>query len=82
MLRRDGKLRLHVISGDGAEIQPMVDTIDVHGAASWSPDGKWIVTGGIDRNGPGLFKVPVAGGEPTRLVGGPAFNPCGRPTET
>ena len=79
VLRRDGKLRLHVISGDGAEIHPMVDTIDVRGAASWSPDGKWIVTGGIDRNGPGLFKVPVAGGEPTRLVGGPAFNPVWSP---
>ena len=57
----------------------MVDTIDIRGAASWSPDGKWIVTGGTDRNGPGLFKVPVAGGEPIRLVGGPAFNPVWSP---
>jgi serine/threonine protein kinase/Tol biopolymer transport system component len=79
VLRRDGKLRLHVISGDGAQIHPMVDTIDVRGAASWSPDGKWIVTGGTGRNGPGLFKVPVAGGEPIRLVGGTAFNPVWSP---
>ena len=57
----------------------MVDTIDGRGAARWSPDGKWILTGGIDRNGPGLFKVAVAGGEPTRLVGGPAFNPVWSP---
>src|SRR5439155_12587393 len=68
LLRRDGKLRLQVISGDGAEIQPILETIDVRGAASWSPEGKWIVTAGIDRNGPGLFKVQVGGGEPTRLV--------------
>jgi serine/threonine protein kinase/Tol biopolymer transport system component len=79
VLRRDGKLRLHVVSGDGAEIQPMVETLDVRGAASWSLDGKWIVTGGIDRNGPGLFKLPVGGGEPTQLVGGPAFNPVWSP---
>ena len=79
VLRGDGKLRLHVISGDGAEIRPLIDTIDVRGAASWSPDGTWIVTGGNDRNGPGLFKVPVAGGEPTRLVGGPALNPVWSP---
>jgi hypothetical protein len=70
---------LHVISEDGAEIQPLTDTIDIRGAASWSPDGKWIVTGGIDRDGPGLFKVPVGEGEPTRLVEGPALNPVWSP---
>ena len=79
VLRRGGKLRLHVISGDGAEIQPLTEMIDVRGAASWSPDGTWIVTGGIDSRGLGLFKVPVGGGEPTRLVDGPAYNPVWSP---
>ena len=79
VLRRDGKLRLHVISADGAEIQPLTEAIDIRGAASWSPDGKWIVTGGIDNSGPGLFKVPVGEGEPTRLIEGPALNPVWSP---
>ncbi len=80
VLRRGGKLRLHVISVDGAGIQqPVTEMIDVRGAASWSPDGTWIVTGGIDSRGLGLFKVPVGGGEPTRLVDGPAYNPVWSP---
>ena len=80
VLRQGGKLRLHVIAGDGAGIQqPLAATIDVRGAAGWSPDGTWIVTGGIDSKGKGLFKVPVGGGEATRLVDGPAYNPVWSP---
>ena len=75
MLRRSGKLRLQVLSADGAEFQPMTDAIDVRGATCWSPDGKWIVTGGKDAGGSGLFKVPVNGGAPMRLVAGSALNP-------
>jgi Tol biopolymer transport system component len=78
VLRRGGKLRLHVISGDG-DIRPLTEMIDARGAASWSPDAAWIVTGGIDSRGLGLFKIPVGGGEPTRLVDGPAYNPVWSP---
>jgi Tol biopolymer transport system component len=45
------------------------------GAADWSPDGQWIVTGGTDAAGPALFKIPVDGGPPVRLVEGDAVNP-------
>jgi serine/threonine protein kinase/Tol biopolymer transport system component len=79
VLRRDGKLRLYVVSADGGDIQPLTDGIDVRGSGSWSPDGKWIVTEGIDSKGYGLFKVPVGGGEPTRLIDGPALNPVWSP---
>ena len=52
-------------------------SIDIQGAAGqgtadWSPDGSWIVAGGSDAQGPGLFKIPVDGGEPVRLVAGQA----------
>jgi Tol biopolymer transport system component len=79
VLRRNGKLRLHLISEDGGENEILTEAIDVRGAASWSPDGKWVVTGGIDGRGPGLFKVPVGGGKPTRLIDGPAVNPVWSP---
>jgi serine/threonine protein kinase/Tol biopolymer transport system component len=79
VLRRDGKLRLYVVSADGGEIQPLTDGIDVRGSGSWSPDGKWIVTEGIDSKGIGLFTVPVGGGHPTRLIDGPALNPVWSP---
>jgi Tol biopolymer transport system component len=49
------------------------------GSSCWSPDGKWIVTGGSDATGPGLFKIPLDGGSPVRLVAGQALNPVWSP---
>src|SRR5262249_33554039 len=45
----------------------------------WSPDGSWIVTGGSDTRGPGLFKIPVDGSAPIRLLSGQATNPVWSP---
>ena len=75
VLRRSGKRRLHLLSADGAELQPIADSLDVQGTGSWSPDGKWIVTGGRDSTGLGLFKIPIETGSPVRLSTGPALNP-------
>jgi Tol biopolymer transport system component len=79
VLRRAGKRQLHVLSADGAELRLIASAIDIQGAGSWSPDGKWIVTGGNDAAGPGLFKVPVEGGLPVRLKAGMALNPVWAP---
>ena len=80
-LRRQGRIQLNVMSDDGSGLLPFADTLDVRGSASWSPDGNWIVTGGIDAKGPGVFKVPVGGGAPVRLVAeaglGPVWSPNG-----
>jgi WD40 repeat protein len=70
VLRRSGKRQLAVLSADGAELQPIAEGIDVQGTSCWSPDGKWLVTGGSDANGSGLFKIPLEGGSPMRLVAG------------
>jgi Tol biopolymer transport system component len=67
-LRRDGKLLLHVASADGTGLQPLAPSIELRGSASWSPDGAWIVTGGDDAAGPGLFRIPLDGGAPLRLA--------------
>jgi Tol biopolymer transport system component len=79
VLRRSGKRQLHVLSSDGAELQPIAEGIDVQGTSCWSPDGRWIVTGGSSATGPGLFKIPSEGGSPVRLVAGPALNPVWSP---
>ncbi len=79
VLRRNGKRQLHVLSSDGAELQPIAEGIDVQDSSSWSPDGRWIVTGGSDASGPGLFKIPLDGGSPVRLVAGQALNPVWSP---
>ena len=79
VLRRSGKRQLHVLSSDGAELQPIAEGIDVQGTSCWSPDGRWIVTGGSGATGPGLFKIPLEGGSPVRLAAGPALNPVWSP---
>ena len=78
-LRRNGKLRLHVLSQDGAEVHALTDAIDVRGSSAWSPDEQWVVTGGSDPSGDGLFKIPVDGGQPVRLVKGQALDPVWSP---
>jgi Tol biopolymer transport system component len=79
VLRRSRKRQLHVVSSDGAELQPIAEGIDVQGTSCWSPDARWIVTGGSDATGPGLFKIPLEGGSPVRLVAGQALNPVWSP---
>ena len=79
VLRRSGKRQMHVLSADGAELRPIAEMIDVQGTGCWSPDGKWIVSGGNDAAGPGLFKIPLEGGSTVRLVAGPALNPVWSP---
>jgi WD40 repeat protein len=79
VIRKQGALRLNLVSTDGAEQQFVAEAIDVRGTPAWSPDAKWIVTGGIDAEGAALFKVPVDGGTPVRLAAGPAFNPVWSP---
>jgi len=78
-LRKQGRFQLHVITADGAGLRPLADSLDVRDAAAWSPDGKWIAVGGNDAKGPGLFKVPVDGGAPQRLVDKAAFKPAWSP---
>src|SRR5881628_160653 len=47
ILRRDGKRCLHVLSADGGDLQSLAEPIDIEGTVCWSPDGKWIVAGGL-----------------------------------
>jgi Tol biopolymer transport system component len=84
VVRRERKRQLVVVSADGRSSRTLAPSLQVEGAAGqgaadWSPDGAWIVTGGRDAQGPGLFKVPAEGGEPVRLVAGRAVNPVWSP---
>jgi Tol biopolymer transport system component/tRNA A-37 threonylcarbamoyl transferase component Bud32 len=79
VLRRNGRLQLEVETEDGTERQVLAENLDVRGTACWSPDGKWIATGGSDAHGAGLFKVPVDGGPAVRLATGLASNPVWSP---
>jgi Tol biopolymer transport system component len=79
VVRQGEKKRLRLITSDGAESSAIAPKIDVDGSADWSPDGNWIVTGGNDGQASGLFKIPVAGGEPIRLTREVGRNPVWSP---
>jgi Tol biopolymer transport system component len=79
ILRKQGRRTLNTLAADGSDVRPLAQAIDVTSAASWSPDGKWIVAGGVDSTGPGLFKIPLEGGDPQRLANGAATNPVWSP---
>jgi Tol biopolymer transport system component len=79
VLRREGRLGLRLVTADGAESRTLAPEIDVRGAAGWSADGRWIVIGGVDAGGQGLFKIPVGGGAAVRIAPGLAFNPVWSP---
>lgn len=77
--RANGKFYLNVLSADGAELQALSENVDVRGSPAWSPDGKWIVVGGFDASGPGLFKIAPETGAAVRLLKGVALNPIWAP---
>jgi dipeptidyl aminopeptidase/acylaminoacyl peptidase len=84
VVRQGGKRRLAIMSADGTNSRTLAASIDIRGVegqgtADWSPDGSWIVTGGDDGHGPGLFKIPVDGSSPVRLVSDEAVNPVWSP---
>ena len=72
------------MSADGTNVQTLTPSIEIQGssgraAAGWSPDGFWIVAGGLDVDGPALFKIPANGGDPVRILTGQAVNPVWSP---
>ena len=86
VVRQQGKRRLAIMSADGTNSRTLAPSLDIQGVvgqgtADWSPDGLWIATGGSDAQGPGLFKIPVDGGAPERLVTGEARNPVWSPND-
>jgi serine/threonine protein kinase/Tol biopolymer transport system component len=87
VVRQDGRRHLALMSADGTNSRTLAAAVDMQGAAGqatadWSPDGDWIVTGGRDAKGPALFKIPVDGGAPVRVVDGQAVNPVWSPDGT
>ncbi len=79
VLRGDDGWHLNVLSADGAQLRVLSESVDARGAAAWSPDGRWIATGGSAAGVPGLFKIPVDRDAPERIVDGEALNPAWSP---
>jgi serine/threonine protein kinase len=78
-VRRAGRSTLYCTNADGSSPQPVAESLNVRGPATWSADGKWIAIAA--REGPSVrvFKIPVGGGAPLRLVDSVSFNPVWSP---
>ena len=57
----------------------IAEQLDVRGAPSWSPDGNWLAVAAREGRGLRVFKVPVHGGAPVRLVDSVSSNPVWSP---
>ncbi len=79
VVKESGSWRLTVMDQHGQGSQILAGSIDILGSPDWSPDGKWIAAGGRNAEGPGLFAIPVDGGEPRRLVSSVATDPVWSP---
>ncbi|HET9012193.1 MAG TPA: hypothetical protein VFN38_10295, partial [Gemmatimonadaceae bacterium] len=78
-VRRQGRSTLHCTAADGTGARAVAESLDVRGAASWSPDGRWIVVAAREGVGVRVFKIPVGGGAPVRLVDSVSSNPVWSP---
>jgi serine/threonine protein kinase/Tol biopolymer transport system component len=81
-VRRNGRSTLHCTSADGTGARAIADSLDVSGAASWSPDGRWLAVSAIEGLSVRVFKVPAGGGPPVRLVSSASSNPVWSPDGT
>jgi Tol biopolymer transport system component len=73
-LLRNGKAVWHVTVADGT-FQPVGERLEIEGSATFAPDGKSLLAGGKDAVGPGLYRIPLDGRAPSRLISGDALNP-------
>ena len=64
---------LYIMTSQGTHARPVAESLDVRGAASWSPDSKWIAAAAGEDNM--LYKVPVEGGAPVRILDQFSSNP-------
>ncbi len=85
VVRGKGKRHLYSMASDGTGAHRVGESLDVRDAPSWSPDGKWIAVAASEGETHPIFKVPVEGGAPVRLVEGvssvasnPVWSPDGR----
>ena len=77
--RKRGRAGLYVMNTNGTNVRTLVEGVEVRGAATWSPDGKWVAVAGNRGDGMRVFKVPVDGGAPIELTNTLSINPVWSP---
>jgi Tol biopolymer transport system component len=78
-VRKQQRQHLYLMTAEGTGIRPLAESLDVRDAASWSPDGKSVVASVDEGLGGRIYKIPVDGGKPERLVDENSYNPVWSP---
>jgi Tol biopolymer transport system component len=76
-----GRTLLYAMQTDGTNSRIVADSFNLQGAPAWAPDGQSITSAVMDGGVPQLFRIPINGRSPTRLVReysvGPTWTPDG-----
>jgi serine/threonine protein kinase/Tol biopolymer transport system component len=79
MVRKQQRQHLYLMTAEGTEIRPLAESLDVRDAVSWSPDGKSVMASVDEGLGGRIFKIPIDGSKPERLVDENSYNPVWSP---
>ena len=77
--RKGGRNRLYLMNPDGTGVAELAGSLSIRGAPAWPPAGEWLTVAAAEGESEGLFKVPLDGGRPVRLVAEKAANPVWSP---
>jgi Tol biopolymer transport system component/tRNA A-37 threonylcarbamoyl transferase component Bud32 len=77
--RSQGRAAVYVMNANGSNARALVESLDVRGAPTWSPDERWIAVAANQGQGTRILKVPVGGGPPVQLVNTTSYNPVWSP---
>jgi serine/threonine protein kinase len=78
-VRKGVRQHLYLMTAEGTGIGPLAESLDVRDAPSWSPDGKYVVASVDEGMGGRIYRIPVDGGTPEKLVDEISYNPVWSP---
>lgn len=79
VVRREQRSTLRCSLADGSGAATVAESLDVRGAPSWSPDGKWIAVAARDGGAVRVFKIHLEDEKSQRLVDSVSSNPVWSP---
>ena len=78
-VRKGSYQRLYLMTAEGTGIRPLSESLDIRDSVSWSPDGKSVVASVDEGAGGRIYRIPVDGSKPERLVDEISYNPVWSP---